>query len=212
MSTIRLIAILLLASLAAGQQHESERSNIPEPKLPVIDYDACPGKSGPIPNVKLVKDALVYTSPNKGKLVAKLKAGEEVTVLAGANVIRQPDKAVIRYVSPDDPKRPPLTMGDTVFGYGLNIDGNMVFWAKGVWFQENVESVAEKGACGFSYFGSGGCTIDIVKDGVLEWWVQVKTSTGLTGWALAVRYNENNRWCRWQDNFYDVLQGHCSAD
>jgi len=214
MSIVRLIAILFVASLAAAQPNGSgASSNNSEPKLPVIDYDACPGKGEPIPNVKLVKSGLIYSSPGKGRLVARLTAGEKVTVLAGANVIRQPDRAVIKYVSPDDTSRPPLKVGEIVPSYGWNVDGNMVFWAKGAWFQEGREAVAEKGECGFtSGFGLGGCTIDIVKDGVIEWWVKVKTGNGVSGWVLAVKYNDDNRWYRWHGNFYDLLQGHCSFD
>jgi hypothetical protein len=208
------LAILFAITCTAVAQNQSgSPSNIPQPALPVIDNDACPGKSVPIPNVKLVKDDVLYSSPDKGKLVAKLSAGEKVTVLAGANVIRQPDKAVIKYVSPDDARFPPLKVGDIVLGYGWHVDGNMVFWAKGVWFKEDIEAVAEKGECGFtSGFGPGGCTIDIINDGVVEWWVQVRASNGVSGWLLVVRYNEDNRWYRWYGNFYDVLQGHCSLD
>jgi hypothetical protein len=214
MSIVRLIAILFVASLTAGQQNDSATSSrMSEPKLPVIDYDACPGKSDPIPNVKLVKQGLVYSSPDKDEVVARLSAGEEVTVLAGANVIRQPDRAVIKYASPSDASSPRLKAGDIVFGYGWHVDGNMVFWAKGIWFEDNIEAVAEKGECGFtSGFGPGGCDIDIVKEGVIEWWVKVKTSSGVSGWVLAVKYNDDNRWYRWYGNFYDLLQGHCSLD
>jgi hypothetical protein len=214
MRVIRLIPVLLVASLAAGQQKDwPASSNIPEPKLPVIDYDACPGKNNPIPDVKLVKDGLIYSSPDKGKLIARLSSGEKVTVLAGANVIRKPDRAVIRYVPSDDVNSPPLKVGDAILGYGWHADGNMVFWAKGVWFAEDIEGVAEYGKCGFtSGFGPGGCNIDIVNNGVIEWWVQVKTSNGLSGWALAVKYNHDNRWYLWNGNFYDLLQGHCSLD
>lgn len=76
---------------AVAQNKSGSPSNIPEPKLLVIDYEACPGKSDPIPNVKLVKDDVIYSSPDKGEVVARLSAGEKVTVLAGANVIRKPD-------------------------------------------------------------------------------------------------------------------------
>jgi hypothetical protein len=41
---------------------------------------------------------------------------------------------------------------------------------------------------------------------------EVKTSNGVSGWVLAVRYNQDNRWYRWYGNFYDVLQNHCSLD
>lgn len=207
------LAILCIISTAVAQDERGSPSKVPEPLLPVIDYDACPGKSDPIPNVKLVKDDVIYSSPDKGKAVAKLSAGEKVTVLAGANVIRQPDRAVIKYVSRADSSGPALKMGDIVLGYGWHVDGNMEFWANGARFEENIEAVAEKGACGFtSGFGPGGCTIDIIKDGVIEWWVQAKTSNGLSGWVLAVKYDDDNRWYRWNGNFYDVLQNHCSLD
>src|SRR5258708_3081075 len=172
MSSVRLIAILFVASLAAGQQNAPATSpDIPEPKLPVIDYDACPGKENPIADVKPIKDDRIYSSPDNGKLVARLSAGEKVTVLAGANVIRQPERAVMKYVSPDDTSGPPLKPGDTVLGYGWHVDGNMMFWAKGVWFRESIDAVAENSMCGFtSGFGRGGCAIDIIKDGAIEWW------------------------------------------
>lgn len=128
-------------------------------------------------------------------------------------MIRQPDRALLKYVSADDTTLQPLKAGDTVFGYGWHVDGNMVFWAKGIRFEVYREAVAEKGECGFtSGFGAGGCSIDIVKDGIVEWWVQVKTSDSVSGWVLAVRYNDNNRWYRWYGNFYDVLQNRCSLD
>lgn len=208
------LAILFAFTCTAVAQNEgTPPSDIPEPSLPVIDRDGCPGKSGPIPNVKIVRDDVIYSSPDKGELVAKVSAGDKVTVLAGANVIRQPDSAVVKYVSRDDTSWPPLKVGDIVLGYGWHVDGNMVFWAKGVKFQENIEAVAEKGVCGFtSGFGPAGCTIDIVKDGVIEWWVQIKNSNGVSGWALAVKYNDDNRWYRWSGNFYDVLQNHCGLD
>jgi hypothetical protein len=56
-----------------------------------------------------------------------------------------------------------------------------------------IEAVAEKGRCGFGVFGQGGCSIDIVKDGVSEWWVQVRTSSGVTGWVLAEKFNGDKR-------------------
>lgn len=76
---------------------------------------------------------------------------------------------MIKYVSRDDTSWPPLKVGDIVLSYTWHVDGNMVFWVKGGRFEENIEAVAEKGACGFtSGFGPGGCTIDIVKDGVIK--------------------------------------------
>ena len=87
MNMVRL-SILFVASLAAGQQNHSVTSpNTPEPTLPVIDYDSCPGRGEPISNVKLVKDELIYSSPDKGKLVAKLSAGAASRTTSGAAYI-----------------------------------------------------------------------------------------------------------------------------
>jgi hypothetical protein len=173
------LAILFAITCTAVAQNESSStSKIPKPKLPVIDNDACPGKSDPIPNVKLVKDDVVYSSPVKGKLLARLRAGEKVTVLAGANVIHQPDRAVIKHACRDDSSWPPLNVGEIVLGYGWHVDGNMMFWAKGVWFNEDLEHIAGKVACGFtSGFGPEGCSIDIIKGGVIEWWVRSRPAT-----------------------------------
>jgi hypothetical protein len=198
MPAIRLIAILLLTTLACGQDAstpEIGRSNTPKPKLPVVDDNACPGKGQTVPNVKASKGAQLYPSwQGKSTSIGTLKAGEEVTVLGGVNIVREPDTAIIKYVGPDDDSSS-LKVGDVAFGYGVEADGNIVFWSKGTWFAEWIEAVAEKGGCGFrSGFGLGGCTIDIVKDGVSEWWVQVKTSKGLTGWVLAEKFNGDKRW------------------
>jgi hypothetical protein len=205
MALIRLIAFLLATSLVSGQERSSPRigqSNTPKPKLPVADYDACPGKGKPVPNVKISQDDQIYPSwQDKGASIAKLKAGEEVTVLGGVNVVREPDTAVIKYVDPYHDSSS-LRVGDVALGYGIEADENIVFWSRGTWFAVWIEAVAEKGGCGFtSGFGLGGCTIDIVQDGVSEWWVQVKTRSGLEGWVLAAKRNGAKRW---SGNFSDL--------
>jgi hypothetical protein len=204
MASIRLITILLLTSLASGQQPTNPKigqSNTPKPELPVIDDYACPGKGNIVPNVKIDQDVRIYPSwQDKSKSIGTLKTGDKVTVLGGANIILEPDTAVIKYVGPDD--SPSLKVGDVALGYGLDADENILFWAHGVWFGEWIEAVAEKGQCGFrGGFGQGGCTIDIIKDEVSEWWVHVKTSSGLTGWVLASKFKDGKRW---YGNFSDL--------
>jgi hypothetical protein len=102
MSVTRLGTLFLLAALAAAQdslQPKSVDSSISEPKLPVIETDACPGTR---PRAALVrwhieKSAQMYSSwQDQSRLVATLKAGDEVAVLAGVNVIREPDRARVK--------------------------------------------------------------------------------------------------------------------
>ena len=203
MPTIRLIAILLLTSLATGQQPTNPKigqSNAAKPELPLVDDYACPGKGNTVPNVKIDHDDRIYSSwQSNSKFIGKLHGGDKVTVLGGANVIREPDTAIIKYVGPDG--SPSLKVGDVALGYGVDADENVVFWANGVWFAEWIETVAAKGKCGFRGGGLGGCTIDITQDGIREWWVQVRTISGLTGWLLAEKINGGKRW---YGNFSDL--------
>lgn len=191
------IRLFLMATLAIAQQtsvSKPAKSSIPEPKLPVIDYNACPGKGRIVDHFKISREDRMFSSwGDKRVSVGALKEGEEVTVLAGVNVIREPDRGLIN--------RPPygssLKPGDLVLRYGFHADGESDFWGKGVWFTVNFEDVEEKGS--FCGFGKNQCAIVITKNGVTEWWVQVKTVNGLTGWVLAWKSAPDKN--RTSDNF-----------
>jgi hypothetical protein len=206
MATIRLASVLLLLTFVARGQEVSAPevglSNTQTPKLPVIDDKACPGRGQPVPNVELTQDYKVYSSwQDKRREIGRLKAGESVTVLDGVNVVREPDKAVIKYVGPDEESLS-LKVGEAALGYGIEADANDIFWAKGIWFAEWDEAVAEKGHCGFtSGFSLGGCTIDIVEYGKRDWWVRIKNKIGFTGWVLAAKFDGDKHWFV---NFYPL--------
>src|SRR5580658_7665143 len=107
MATIRLATVLFSLALLASSQEVSApqvgRSNTPIPRLPVIDDKACPDKGQTVPNVEFTQDYKVYSSwQDNRRQIGRLKAGESVTVLDGVNVVREPDKAVIKYVGPDE--------------------------------------------------------------------------------------------------------------
>lgn len=153
---------------------------VPEPKLPVIDNDACPGRDRLVADYKITRSHGMYSSYREGRtLVTTLKARERVTILAGVNVIRKPDRALIKQLH-DGVLQP----GDVALGYGFRANGNMDFWAKGVWFEDSLESIIDKGGeCGFR--DKTQCDIEITENGVREWWVQVKTGNGAVGWVRA---------------------------
>lgn len=62
--------------------------------------------------------------------------------------------------------------------------------------------MAKGGGCGFAEKTS--CTIAIVKNGVKEWWVQVKTGSGFTGWVLARKSDGDKSWD--SGNFEDLCR------
>jgi hypothetical protein len=202
MIAVRLGALLLLAVLATAQQTSVSKTgdlSPSEPRLPVIDDKACPGPSRrtdgvlePI-RIKLEHNGQMYSSWDSNRVSAgTLKVGEEVTVLSGVNVIREPD--TVRVLQPSLPgEDPPLKPGDEVLGYGLRGDGNYVFWAKGVWYTQYYESEGDlRGGCGFA--DKSQCSFAISKRGVQEWWVRVKTKSGLTGWVLASKNVHDKAW------------------
>jgi hypothetical protein len=195
-------AFLLLATFAAAQQTSASKpgkSKIPEPKLPVIDYSACPGKDRIVPHVKIERDDHMYSSwEGKRVLVGKLKAGGEVTVLAGVNVVREPGRALIAQPDVDHS----LNAGDVILVYGFHA-GFYDVWAKGVWFTEYYENLGDMQRCGFRDHTM--CTWEIVRRGVNEWWVQVKTGTGSTGWVLAEKTTGDKEW---NDGNFDL----CNQD
>jgi hypothetical protein len=93
-------------------------------------------------------------------------------------------------------------VGDVALVFGLDADENIVFWSKGVWFAQWIEGGAEQDHCGFtSGYGPGGSSINIIADGKDEWWVQVRTNSGVRGWVLASKYDNDKSW---HGNFSDL--------
>ncbi len=176
----------------------SADSSIPEPKLPGVERDACPLAA--VFHVKLEKDVRIYSSwEQKRALVGTLIAGDKVTVLAGVNVIREPDRALV--TTPF--LQPQLRPGEVILRYGLNKYDYWNFWAKGAWFAEYIDQVVEKRAsCDFP--DARACYIKIIEYGVKEWWLQVRTRNGRTGWVLATKYSDI------KDLGYTAFDGVCA--
>ncbi len=209
MMAIRVGAFLLLAAMASAQTTytKTDEPSPNEPKLPVVDSKACPGPSRRVDGVtepvavRIQKTEPMYSTwEEKRTAVATLKVGEEVKVWAGVNVVREPNKA--RVLQPSEPdEKPVLKPGDEILNYGFRGDGNYVFWAQGVWFTEYYENEGDlKGACGFA--DKSLCTFAFFKKGVQEWWVQVKTNSGVTGWVLASKQTRDKTWS--DANFGDL--------
>jgi hypothetical protein len=171
--------------LATGQGESSSGSadsSIPEPELPVIEHDACP--RAVVFGWKIEKDVRIYSSwQDRRSLVGTLKAGSKVTVLSGANIIREPDRVLVTQPL----AQPSLRPGDVIPRYGLDASDYWNFWAKGVWFTEYIDQVVEKNSpC--EWPDARACYVKVFRNGIREWWLQVKTRSGHTGWVLASRY------------------------
>ena len=118
-----------------------------------------------------------------------LKAGEKVTVLSGVSVIREPDRILVTRPFQDIHLMP----GDIILRYGYLGEGVANIWAKGVWHKEyDLGRTTEKDGTGCSALTE--CDSKVIEEGVKEHWVQVKTSSGLTGWLLATTVTRGKFW------------------
>ncbi len=182
-------SLILLATLACAQQTPTT-----EPNLPVINVNACPqpravGEKEVSVRVALVENQEIYSSwSNNRSVYGTLKAGETVTALAGLEVIREPDQALLTETGAAELTKEyglSFKRGDRVLRYGLRDDCQFDFWGKGVWFGffDTEHQGDLNGGCGFA--DKSECEFAILKFGEREWWIKVKTRNNLVGWMRA---------------------------
>jgi hypothetical protein len=199
---IRLCIFFMLAMIATARQiplSTSNNSNVSEPKLPVIEYDACPGQGRVVPNWKINRNSPMYSSwQDQRTQTGALKAEEKVTVLAGVNVIRAPDRIMVTRPFTDIHMAP----GDIILRYGYSGEGVANVWAKGAWHKGyDLGRTTEKdGKAGC--LAQDGCNSKVIEEGIKERWVQVKTSSGHTGWVLDFK---DTRGAFWDSRNFDSL-------
>ena len=186
MITIRIGSILFFAMIATSQQtavpaSDKSQPMATEPQLPVIDHDACPGKNRSVAHWKIKRKAQIYSSwDEKQNVIGALNPRDEVTVLAGVNVTRKPDRILV--------KRPisglSVEPGDIILRYDYFGEGEANIWAKGIWHNHyDLPTLTEKNGAGCQ----SRCDSIVTEDGVKEWWVQVKTGSRQAGWVLATK-------------------------
>jgi hypothetical protein len=171
-----LIAVSALAPPApAGANSRATRK---APELPVVSYNACPGRV--VENWEIVVRAAIYSLWQSGRTkVGIMNPGDKVTVLKGAGVTRLPDKILVTKAMPDLSLLP----GDVILRYWYYEEGVADIWANGQWHDEyDLSSTTEKEGTGCTFQG---CDSVVKEDGIKEGWVQVKTASGIVGWARA---------------------------
>jgi len=173
-------SFLLLVTILTGQQPSgSNAPNSVEPKLPVINYDACPGRSRKVPHWKIERKAPIYSSWNVRRVViGTANAGDEVTVISGVTVTIKPDRVSVTRPIPDLSLKP----GETFLRYDTFGEGDANIWSHGVWHKDiDMSRTTEKDGSGC---GNTECNSMVIENGTRERWVQVKTRAGATAWML----------------------------
>jgi len=172
------ILSLVITSLFAAQI-PADKSATTEPLLPVIDYKACPFEGCTFRKWVVTKDVTLYSTWKEGrKPVAAVKNGQVVTGLTGVHITYEPDR--VQVLQPLPELR--LQAGDIILRYMYRGEGLADIWTKGQWRREyDCTFITEKENAGCLR----DCAAKVISEGRKDWWVQVKTSEGLIGWAKA---------------------------
>ena len=165
-----------IVSIFAAQV-PAERPTTPEPSLPVIDYKACPFEGCTFGKWIVVKDVELYSTWKEGRrAVATVKSGKVVKGLTGVHITYEPDQVQALVDLPELR----LKAGETILRYMYHGEGFADIWAKGQWKKNYGSSFITETD------GSGclrECSAKVVSKGRKDWWVRVKTSSGVIGWA-----------------------------
>jgi len=147
-----------------------------------------PCLAGRRPDWIVKKGAPVYSSwRNDRTKIGKLTSRQKLVVLAGIDIVRQPDKILVTKGKPDLGLNP----GDTILRYQIFGEGEASIWAKGNWYDRySLWSTIESNGCAVS----DGCDSLVIENGIREQWIQIETETGLTGWVLDRKFTRGVLW------------------
>ena len=158
-------------------QAPSNKPSAAEPTLPVINLRACPFEGCSFRKWIVLKDVTLYSNWKEDrKSVITAKAADVVTGITGVHITYEPDRIQVLQPLPGLDLQP----GDILLRYMYRGEGFADIWIKGQWRKQF--------DCSFiTEMDSSGCLRDcsakVISQGHKAWWVQVKTSGGLTGWA-----------------------------
>lgn len=179
-----IIALIICAGMLPAAFCQDARPSGGEPKvmavpaLPFYDWSACPYEGCVYHQWTAYRPATVYDTWKQGRQpVARLAAGDKVTGITGGVVTLQP--GLIR-MDRDLPAEG-LRSGDTILTYAYRGEGFSAVWFKGKYYPEFDISFAkwpDGAGCGGAH-----CAATYVDLGKKSWWVEVKLSSGRTGWV-----------------------------
>ena len=170
---VRFIAVLLARQLNPSlTPHKAEK-----PALPKVDENACPFEGCQFGAWTATGEVQLYSTwKSDRKPVSKVGNGDSVMALTGVHLTLEPEEVQVTAPIADYGLKP----GDIVFGYMNLGEGVFNAWFNGNW----VDEFDGSGIIGPDHSGcSRNCNAKLLKPGRFEWWVQIKTKDGRTGWT-----------------------------
>jgi hypothetical protein len=170
------VIVLFFIPVVAQQRNNASAPN--EPKLPVVDYNACPFEGCTFGKWKVTKDSIIYSSwEDNRKKIGNLRSGQEVAGITGVHITRQPDRIRVKMAIADLDVQP----GDVILRYMYHGEGFADIWVRGRWHKEyDCSFVTEADGAGCLRE----CGAEVIENGQKEWWVNIKLSDGSSGWVL----------------------------
>ena len=167
--------IVLLMLLASPQLDPSlTPQKAPKPTLPKIDEKACPFEGCQF-GAWTASDhvQLFSTWKEDRKPVGTVSKGEAVTAITGVHITFEPSEIQVTAPIADYGLKP----GDTIYGYMYKGEGVFSAWFNGYWVEDFDGSGVADAGC------SHKCNAKLLKEGRVEWWVEIKTKDGIVGWT-----------------------------
>jgi hypothetical protein len=167
----------MVSPLFCQDAHRLESKAMQAPKLPFLDWKACPIEGCAYREWTARKPLVVYdTWEQKRRAVARLSVGDVVTGVTGVVITFKPGN-----IRMDRELAEKLKRGDTILTYTYRGEGVSAVWFNGRYYSEFDTSFA-KGPDG-SGCGGAHCAATCVNLGNKVRWAQVKLKSGSAGWV-----------------------------
>jgi len=170
---LNIIALMML--LAAPQLDPSlTPQKAAKPNLPKIDEKACPFEGCQFGAWTATDYVQLFSTWKEGrKPVMKVSKDEAVTAITGVHITFEPSEIHVTAPIAEYGLKP----GDTVYGYMYKGEGFFSGWFNGYWVEDFDGNGVANAGC------SRKCNAKLVKEGRVEWWVEIKTNGGTVGWT-----------------------------
>ncbi len=188
MTAIEFLIFLVFTALFVGAQTRQNTKST-EPTLPIVNEAMCPGHGRIVADWELQSRQPIYSTwkSNRTKL-GDLVPKEKVTVLEGVSITQVPDRVVVTRSIPDLALKP----GDIILRYDTMGEVANI-WSKGIWHhQYDLWRTVDSDGSGCGAVDT--CDSHVVKDGVKEWWIRVRTRAGITGWTVDSKTTNGAFW------------------
>lgn len=170
-----LAVFAVLALLAAPQLDPAlTPQKAAKPALPKIDEKVCPFEGcqfGPWTATAAVQLFSGWKADRKS--VITISKGEVVTAITGVHITFEPSEIEVTAPIPDYGLKP----GDTIYGYVYKGEGVFSAWFNGYWVEDFDGSGVSGAGCNRK------CNAKLIKQGRVEWWVEIRTKGGTIGWT-----------------------------